>query len=165
MPIIRPERRFRRCWQRGTCDDHRIPDTWTHARPRGREVPPLAGVAAEIELDRGLERVVLLRFQEDFLRGGQRIRPAGRIRPGDPGRGVGRHAAHQLAGHGRERRPVLLFLQQRDPQRDERQGVTLGFRDARQFRRGFGNHAELEIAGGVGKVAFHRHRSKSIRFR
>lgn len=132
-------------------------DRAINAFARSGEVAALAGIAAQVELNRGLGGVMRLGGEEDFLGGDERVGASRGVGPRHPRGGLGRHAFDKLSREIAERGPVLLFLEHGEPQAEDVERGVVGSRDAIELGGGFGDHAELEVALSVGKPALGKH--------
>ena len=115
------------------------------------QVAPLAGVAAEIELDRGLAGVAKFGLAENRLGLRQRAGAAGGVGERDPGLGVGGLAPDEFAGDAAEFDPVALLAENHEPELEDLVVAGGGRRELIEFGGGFGEEAELDVAASVGK--------------
>lgn len=133
---------------------------------RGRPIQPqasrgqiatLARITAEIELDRRIRRMVVLGLEENFFGGFQRLRAPRGVSPRHPNSRFEFAAVDELRGELAHLGPFLLLVQHRQPHGDHRQRLRIRGVNAFELGGGLGEHAELEVALGVGKSALGEH--------
>ena len=112
-------------------------------------VAALAGVAAEVELDGGVGGVVELGVSENGFGVGEGFAAACGVGPHDPPAGFGGIAAREFGGDREKEWPLALLLKDEAAQGEDGRRVV-GFGQLGELGGGFVDHAEGEVALGVG---------------
>jgi hypothetical protein len=128
-------------------------------RARRDEIAALTGVTAQVELNRGFDRVMGRGFAQDFFRRGDRFRAARRVGPRYPQRRLGRRVTNKFARECADLRPFFLFVQHGEAHRERLGPAGVGRGKLRQLSSGFRDHAEGEVTLGVGDTALGKHRA------
>ena len=118
----------------------------------------MAGIAAEVELNRSLGGMTELRLAEDGLGFGQRSGAASRVGEGDPGSGVGGLAADELGGDGAKLDSVTLLAEDNETETEDLIAVGRSGGKLVEFGGGLGEEAEFDVAAGVGQKPARLHR-------
>jgi hypothetical protein len=126
---------------------------------RRLQIAALTGVATKIELNRRLGGMLVFRREQNLFRGFERIGAPRGIGERHPDGRIDRRAADQLAREIANGAPVALFVQHGESHGQDLRAFGVGALDAGKLRRGFGDHAELEITLGVRKASLEKHRS------
>jgi hypothetical protein len=105
------------------------------------QIAQLAGVAAEIELDRSLAGVTEFGLAENRLGLRQRAGAAGGVGERDPSLGVGGLAADEFAGDATEFDPVALLAQDYKPESEHLVVARSGRRELIEFGSSLGEEA------------------------
>lgn len=121
------------------------------------EIAALARVATEVELNGRFRRVVAFGLEENFFGGVERLGAARGVSPRYPNPGITRRATNELACESAHGWPVFLFVQNGEADGEDVGCFAVVPGNLIKLGRGFGEHAELEIALGVGESALGEH--------
>ena len=131
-----------------------------HASLRRSQIPQLARVATEVELDRRVRSVQSFSLQKDFLRCRQRVRATCAVGPHDPPADLLRLTTDERLAGGCEFRPRAEFLTECGYLSERVRLRGVGFGNQCQLVLSFLEQTQLAIAACVADPPFPVHPDK-----